>query len=117
MHRWRQDGEVEGAEPYVDAPGFCGAVKLAEITEHGHVLTDLVARPVGLSCIRSGQANQTFEVLKKKFFCDGGRAKVGVGYDNVGLVILNRFDVALGPSGDERSTCKATCGGTHCQWG
>ncbi len=37
MHRWRQDGEVEGA--YEDAPGFCRGVKFSEIQEHGFVLT------------------------------------------------------------------------------
>lgn len=34
VHRWRADGE-DGA----DVPGFCRVVKLAEIAEHGHVLT------------------------------------------------------------------------------
>jgi type I restriction enzyme M protein len=33
---WR--GE-EGAAEYVDEPGFCRSVKLAEIAQHGHVLT------------------------------------------------------------------------------
>ncbi|SMF96567.1 type I restriction enzyme M protein [Methylomagnum ishizawai] len=37
VHRWRQDGEVEGE--YQDVPGFCRAVKLDEIQEHGFVLT------------------------------------------------------------------------------
>jgi type I restriction enzyme M protein len=36
-HRWRRDGEAEGA--YEDVPGFCRAVKLEEIQEHGYVLT------------------------------------------------------------------------------
>lgn len=53
----------------------------------GLQLADLVARPVGLSHVRPGQANQAFEMLKRKFFCDGGRAKVGSGYENVGLMI------------------------------
>jgi type I restriction enzyme M protein len=39
VHRWRQSGEAGSDEPYADVPGFCRAVKLAEITEHGHVLT------------------------------------------------------------------------------
>lgn len=39
VHRWRQDGEAGAQEPYADVPGFCRAVKLAEISEHGHVLT------------------------------------------------------------------------------
>ncbi|WP_296872968.1 class I SAM-dependent DNA methyltransferase [Tibeticola sp.] len=43
VHRWRGDAECDGEggvdEPYADVPGFCRAVKLAEIAEHGHVLT------------------------------------------------------------------------------
>jgi type I restriction enzyme M protein len=39
VHRWRQDGEGGSVEPYADVPGFCRAVKLYEIAEHGHVLT------------------------------------------------------------------------------
>ena len=50
----------------------------------GLQLADLVARPVGLSCIRPAQVNQAFELLKRKFFCDGGRERVGSGYENVG---------------------------------
>ncbi len=53
----------------------------------GLQLADLVARPVGLNYIRPQQANQAFELLKKKFFCDGGRAKVGCGYEGVGLMV------------------------------
>ncbi len=39
VHRWRGDGEAGAGEAYADVPGFCRAVKLAEIAEHGHVLT------------------------------------------------------------------------------
>jgi type I restriction enzyme M protein len=39
VHRWRADGDEGIDEPYADVPGFCRAVKLAEIAEHGHVLT------------------------------------------------------------------------------
>jgi type I restriction enzyme M protein len=39
VHRWRADGEAGADEPYADVPGFCRSVKLAEIAEHGHVLT------------------------------------------------------------------------------
>ncbi|WP_139751249.1 DUF3800 domain-containing protein [Aeromonas media] len=53
----------------------------------GLQLADLVARPVGLSQVRPDQANQAFDMLKRKFFCDGGRDKVGSGYENVGLII------------------------------
>lgn len=78
----------------------------------GLQLADLVARPVGLSYIRPGQANQAFDVLKRKFFCDGGRAKVGAGYDNVGLVIYppqkakspGEPTEAVAPTGNPQST-------------
>lgn len=53
----------------------------------GLQLADLVARPVGLNYIRPAQANQAFDMLKKKFYCDGGREHVGSGYENVGLMI------------------------------
>ncbi|MFN9748667.1 MAG: type I restriction-modification system subunit M [Burkholderiales bacterium] len=39
VQRWRQSGEAGADEPYADVPGFCRAVKLTEIAEHGHVLT------------------------------------------------------------------------------
>src|SRR5574337_238891 len=39
VHRWREDGEDRSGEAYADGPGFCRAVKRAEIAEHGHVLT------------------------------------------------------------------------------
>ncbi len=53
----------------------------------GLQLADLVARPIGLHHIRPHQSNQAFDLLKRKFFCDGGRAKVGNGYENVGLIV------------------------------
>lgn len=54
----------------------------------GLQLADLVARPVGLSVIRPGQANRAFDVLRRKFFCRGGRAAVGQGFENVGLKLF-----------------------------
>jgi hypothetical protein len=53
----------------------------------GLQLADLVARPVGLNYIRPAQTNQAFDLLKRKFYCDGGRKQVGSGYENVGLII------------------------------
>jgi hypothetical protein len=53
----------------------------------GLQVADLVARPVGLNHMRPQQANQAFDVLKRKFFCDGGRSKVGSGYEGVGLMV------------------------------
>ncbi|MBS0608196.1 MAG: DUF3800 domain-containing protein [Proteobacteria bacterium] len=53
----------------------------------GLQLADLVARPVGLNHLRPRQQNLAFEVLKKKFFCNGGRTCVGEGYENLGLMV------------------------------
>ncbi len=53
----------------------------------GLQLADLVARPIGISFLRPAQANRAFEVLKKKFYCDGGRENVGVGFRGVGMNI------------------------------
>ena len=51
----------------------------------GLQLADLVARPIGRHAIKPEQENQAFELLKKKFYCEGGRSKVGKGYDQWGL--------------------------------
>lgn len=53
----------------------------------GLQLADLVARPVGVSVLRPNQENRAFDVLKRKFFCSGGRDKVGEGFENWGLKI------------------------------
>ena len=53
----------------------------------GLQVADLVARPVGIHHLRPTQANQAFEVLTQKFFCDGGREGAGSGYEGVGLVV------------------------------
>lgn len=53
----------------------------------GLQLADLVARPVGINHLRPAQQNQAFEVLKSKFYCSGGRQRVGQGYENVGLIV------------------------------
>ena len=37
--RWRADGEDGADEAYADLAGYCRTVKLAEIAEHGYVLT------------------------------------------------------------------------------
>lgn len=54
----------------------------------GLQLADLVARPVGLHVLRPYQANRAFDALKEKFFCKGGRQKVGEGYDGWGLKLV-----------------------------
>jgi hypothetical protein len=53
----------------------------------GLQLADLVARPIGLSVIKPTQPNRAFDVLKRKFFCSGGRHRVGDGYEGWGLKI------------------------------
>lgn len=53
----------------------------------GLQLADLVARPIGLSVVRPEQANRAFDVLRRKFFCSGGRKNVGVGFEGWGLKI------------------------------
>lgn len=54
----------------------------------GLQLADLVARPIGMSILRPGQPNRAFDVLKLKFFCSGGRDKVGQGFDGWGLKVF-----------------------------
>lgn len=78
----------------------------------GLQLADLVARPVGLNYIRPWQVNQAFELLKQKFLCAGGRAGVGQGYENVGLMIYppqkakspGEPTEAVAPTGNPQST-------------
>lgn len=43
----------------------------------GLQLADLVARPIGMNFLRPEQENRAFEVLKRKFYCDGGRDNLG----------------------------------------
>ena len=54
----------------------------------GLQLADLVARPMGLQVLRPEQPNRAFDVLKNKFFCEGGRPQAGQGYDGWGLKIV-----------------------------
>ncbi|KGK41226.1 3-deoxy-D-manno-octulosonic acid transferase [Nitrincola sp. A-D6] len=53
----------------------------------GLQLADLVARPIGLNRLRPEQPNRSFDVLKEKFYCEGGRQCAGVGYEERGLMI------------------------------
>jgi hypothetical protein len=54
----------------------------------GLQLADLVARPIGLHVLLRGQTNRAFDILKQKFFCAGGREKVGENYEEWGLKIF-----------------------------
>lgn len=59
-----------------------------QVNSTGLQLADLVARPIGLSVLRAGQENRAFDVLKRKFYCSGGRDNVGEGFENWGLKIF-----------------------------
>lgn len=59
-----------------------------KVMSSGLQLADLVARPIGLNLLKPEQENRAFEVLKSKFYCDGGREKVGEGYEGVGMKIF-----------------------------
>lgn len=53
----------------------------------GLQLADLVARPIGLHVLRPKQVNRSFDALKDKFYCEGGRHNAGAGFDGWGLKI------------------------------
>ena len=59
-----------------------------KVMSSGLQLADLVARPIGLSTLRPDQPNRAFEVLKQKFYCDGGRSSAGKGYEGVGMKVF-----------------------------
>ncbi|MVQ32773.1 MULTISPECIES: DUF3800 domain-containing protein [Ramlibacter] len=59
-----------------------------KVDSPGLQLADLVARPVGMNYLRPSQENRAFEVLKRKFYCSGGRANVGEGFENWGLKVF-----------------------------
>lgn len=58
-----------------------------KVMSSGLQLADLVARPIGLNLLRPEQENRAFGVLKKKLYCNGGREKVGEGYEGIGMHI------------------------------
>jgi hypothetical protein len=58
-----------------------------KVNSTGLQFADLVARPIGLSVLRPEQENRAFEVLKRKFYCSGGRDKAGEGFENWGLKV------------------------------
>lgn len=59
-----------------------------KVMSSGLQLADLVARPIGLSTLRPDQPNRAFDVLKRKFYCDGGRSSAGKGYEGVGMKVF-----------------------------
>ena len=63
-----------------------------KVMSTGLQLADLVARPIGLKILRPQQNNRAFEVLERKFYCEGGREKVGENYLGRGLKIYPSID-------------------------
>lgn len=59
-----------------------------KVMSSGLQLADLVARPIGLKTLRPKQDNRAFEVLKKKFYCNGGRKGAGKGYEGLGMKVF-----------------------------
>ena len=59
-----------------------------KVMSSGLQLADLVARPIGLKTLRPEQDNRAFEVLKRKFYCEGGRQAAGKGYEGAGMKIF-----------------------------
>jgi Protein of unknown function (DUF3800) len=59
-----------------------------KVMSSGLQLADLVARPIGLHTLRPSQSNRAFDVLRTKFYCDGGRENVGNGYEGVGMKVF-----------------------------
>jgi hypothetical protein len=53
----------------------------------GLQLAVLVARPVGVNYLRPSQENKAFDLMKMKFYCAGGRADAGSGFNDVGLKV------------------------------
>lgn len=58
-----------------------------KVMSSGLQLADLVARPIGLKTLRPEQENRAFEVLEKKFYCDGGREQVGNDFKGIGMKV------------------------------
>lgn len=54
----------------------------------GLQLADLVARPIGIATLRPGQTNRAFDIPKRKFYCSGGRKRLGEGFEGWGLNIF-----------------------------
>lgn len=91
----KEDGELElefrricdGNNRLMQSLPFEVVFSDKKVMSSGLQLADLVARPIGLNMLRPEQENRAFEILKTKFYCDGGRENVGTGYEGVGMKI------------------------------
>jgi len=89
----KEDGELElefrricdGENKYKKDLPF--KIRMANKTANsaGLQLADLVARPIGRHVLKPDQPNRAFDILKKKFYCEGGRESVGENYNHWGL--------------------------------
>lgn len=59
-----------------------------KVNSTGLQFADLIARPIGNHVLRPEQPNRAFEVLKHKFYCEGGRGQTGMRYEGYGLKIF-----------------------------
>lgn len=92
----REDNELElefhrmcgGANRLGISLPFAIVFATKQVNSAGLQLADLVARPIGMSILRVGQENRAFNVLKRKFYCSGGRGNVGGGFENWRLKIF-----------------------------
>ncbi|GAB7528121.1 hypothetical protein PS3A_05280 [Pseudomonas sp. 3A(2025)] len=92
----KEDNELElefrrkcdGANPTGLSLPFDIVFATKQVNSTGLQFADLVARPVGLSVLKPQQENRAFQVLRKKFYCSGGRDAVGAGFENWGLKIF-----------------------------
>jgi len=93
MRGKKEDNELElefrricdGKNKYKKSLPF--ALKFADkrANSAGLQLADLVARPIGMYTLRPDQENRSFAVLEPKFYCEGGRKKVGEKFEEWGL--------------------------------
>ncbi len=58
-----------------------------KVMSSGLQLADLVARPIGMKTLRPEQENRAFEALMEKFYCKGGRDKIGINFEGLGMKI------------------------------
>lgn len=89
----KEDAEMEleflricdGENKYQKSLPFKLKIAPKTVNSVGLQVADLVARPIGRYILNPSQPNQAFDILKQKFYCEGGRKQVGQGFDQKGL--------------------------------
>lgn len=59
-----------------------------KVNSSGLQLADLIARPIGLNYLRPEQNNRAYEVIKTKFFANGGRKNAGIDFKDFGMKVF-----------------------------